>query len=125
MDVIKLDRSLIATIDQDGYLRKLTKLVIDLLAETDIKIVAEGIETTSQLAALAELGCHFGQGYLFSRPMQADKVLDFIDLHHRAAHSNGLYAAAGLRLVLLRRRSRPSRCCRRLRFPPQPRVASM
>ncbi len=78
LDVIKLDRSLIATIDQDDYLLGLTKLVIELLSKTNIKVVAEGIETQRQLALLQELGCQLGQGYLFSRPIAGDKVMDFV-----------------------------------------------
>lgn len=81
LDVIKLDRSLIATIDQDNYLLGLTKLVIELLSKTNIKVVAEGIETQRQLALLQELGCQLGQGYLFSKPIAGDKVMDFVAKH--------------------------------------------
>ncbi len=78
LDVIKLDRSLISTIDQDGYLLGLARLVIQLLSQTQIKVVAEGIETEHQFHLLRELGCQFGQGYLFAKPMAADKVLEFV-----------------------------------------------
>ena len=78
LDVIKLDRSLISTIDQDGYLLRLTQLVIELLSRTEIKVVAEGIETERQLKLLQELGCHFGQGYYFAKPMAAERVMDFV-----------------------------------------------
>jgi len=78
LDAIKLDRSLISTIDQDGYLFGLAKLVIQLLAQTEIKVVAEGIETERQFQLLRELGCQFGQGYLFAKPMPADRVLEFV-----------------------------------------------
>jgi predicted signal transduction protein with EAL and GGDEF domain len=37
-------------------------------------VVAEGIETQEQLRLLKELGCPYGQGYLFSRPMPADQI---------------------------------------------------
>ena len=78
LDVIKLDRSLISTIDQDSYLLGLTKLVIQLLAQTPIKVVAEGIETERQLTLLRALGCQFGQGYLFAKPMSPDRVIEFV-----------------------------------------------
>lgn len=78
LDVIKLDRSLISTIDQDSYLLGLTKLVIQLLAQTPIKVVAEGIETERQLTLLRALGCQFGQGYHFAKPMSPDRVIEFV-----------------------------------------------
>ncbi len=78
LDVIKLDRSLISTIDQDDYLLGLTKLVIQLLSKTEIKVVAEGIETERQFQLLRELGCQLGQGYLFAKPMAAARVLEFV-----------------------------------------------
>jgi diguanylate cyclase (GGDEF)-like protein len=78
LDIIKLDRSLVSTIDQDDYLLRLAKLVLQLLSESEIKVVAEGIETLGQLAVLQDLGCHLGQGYLFAKPLAADKVLEFI-----------------------------------------------
>jgi EAL domain-containing protein (putative c-di-GMP-specific phosphodiesterase class I) len=78
IDVIKLDRSLIATIDQDDYFLKLASLVMQLMSETQIKVIAEGIETLSQFTILQDLDCSLGQGYFFSKPLPADKVQDFI-----------------------------------------------
>lgn len=78
IDVIKLDRSLISTIDQDDYFMKLTSLVLKLMSETRIKVIAEGIETLSQLKILQDLECTFGQGYYFAKPMPANKVQAFI-----------------------------------------------
>ncbi len=78
MDVLKLDRSLISNIDEDVYLSKLTDLVIKLLSGTQIQVVAEGIETIGQLSTLQELKCHFGQGYYFSKPMDAQQVQPYV-----------------------------------------------
>ena len=44
----------------------------------NLQVIAEGIETTEQLKELAELGCGFGQGYLFSRPLDAMLAEEFI-----------------------------------------------
>ena len=78
MDVLKLDRSLISNIDRGGYLSKLVDLVLKLLSGTQIQVVAEGIETRGQLSRLQELQCHLGQGFYFSKPLDADKVQAFV-----------------------------------------------
>jgi EAL domain-containing protein (putative c-di-GMP-specific phosphodiesterase class I) len=41
----------------------------------DIQVVAEGVETDTQFSVLRELGCDLFQGYLFARPLPADKVI--------------------------------------------------
>ena len=43
-----------------------------------MNVIAEGIETTQQLDQLRNLDCHFSQGYLFSRPLEAEKVVELI-----------------------------------------------
>ncbi|XZE19561.1 two-component system response regulator [Pirellulaceae bacterium SH449] len=78
LDVLKLDRSLITNIDEDVYRSKLVDLVIKLLSETHIQVVAEGIETFAQLSKLQELDCHYGQGYYFAKPLDADQVQPFV-----------------------------------------------
>jgi EAL domain-containing protein (putative c-di-GMP-specific phosphodiesterase class I) len=44
----------------------------------DLKVIAEGIETNSQLESLKALNCESGQGYLLSRPMAAEELLQFL-----------------------------------------------
>jgi EAL domain-containing protein (putative c-di-GMP-specific phosphodiesterase class I) len=44
--------------------------------------VAEGIETPEQAALMAELGCNKGQGYLYSRPLDAQTLIDWIQARH-------------------------------------------
>ena len=78
IDVLKLDRCLITTIDQGSYFMNLADLILKLLAETEIVVVAEGIETISQLQTLRKLGCPLGQGYYFSRPIPAEEVQGFV-----------------------------------------------
>jgi EAL domain-containing protein (putative c-di-GMP-specific phosphodiesterase class I) len=42
--------------------------------QLNLGVVAEGIETQQQLAWLQQLGCEFGQGYLFSKPLAPDEI---------------------------------------------------
>jgi EAL domain-containing protein (putative c-di-GMP-specific phosphodiesterase class I) len=51
------------------------RAVLYLGRSFDLKIVAEGIETSQQEADLIKLGCKSGQGYLYDRPMPADTLL--------------------------------------------------
>ncbi|MEA2548971.1 MAG: hypothetical protein QOE42_1569, partial [Chloroflexota bacterium] len=71
IDELKIDRSFVASLD-DGPTQSAVVLSILRLSETlHLETVAEGIEESSQLAALRELGADFGQGYLFARPLDA------------------------------------------------------
>ncbi|MCZ2838831.1 putative bifunctional diguanylate cyclase/phosphodiesterase [Modestobacter sp. VKM Ac-2985] len=69
IDIIKLDRSLLSRVDRDPYSRAVCQAVVSLAATLGIDVVAEGVETTSQLTALRALGCGYAQGFLLSRPV--------------------------------------------------------
>jgi len=69
VDVLKIDRSFIRGIEHDGESREIAHLIVTLAHHLNLKVVAEGIETRSQLTYLEQFGCEFGQGYLFSRPL--------------------------------------------------------
>ena len=67
-DIIKLDISLTRGVDVDRAHRSLASALIAFAAEMEVRIVAEGIETTAELEALRDLGAGYGQGYLLGRP---------------------------------------------------------
>ncbi len=67
-DVIKLDRSMIANLEQDPVRRALTGALVELSGSLHAALVAEGIETREELAALRSLGVPYGQGFLLGRP---------------------------------------------------------
>jgi EAL domain-containing protein (putative c-di-GMP-specific phosphodiesterase class I) len=78
IDELKIDRSFVASLD-DGPTHSAVVLSILRLGETlRLETVAEGIEESSQLAALRGLGADLGQGYLFARPLDAVAVTDLI-----------------------------------------------
>jgi EAL domain-containing protein (putative c-di-GMP-specific phosphodiesterase class I) len=66
--VVKLDRGLVAGLTQDSRLFKLVSGIVRLCNELDAKVVAEGIETAEELAAVQAAGARFGQGYFLARP---------------------------------------------------------
>jgi EAL domain-containing protein (putative c-di-GMP-specific phosphodiesterase class I) len=79
IDVLKLDRSLISRIDRDPQSRALCESVIGIGRALNLSVVADGVETTSQLAALTGFGCGFAQGYLISRPMPLTALVSALD----------------------------------------------
>ena len=72
-DLLKVDRSFVDQIAVKTNAAIVTA-VIGIAEALDLEVVAEGIETESQLAAIKALGCHHGQGYLFSRPVTAQQA---------------------------------------------------
>ncbi|WP_407572876.1 EAL domain-containing protein [Deinococcus altitudinis] len=67
-DVLKLDRKLIATLDEQQEARRFLHALQVFASSLDLEVVAEGIETPGQLEVVRELGYHRGQGYLLGRP---------------------------------------------------------
>lgn len=74
IDYIKIDRSLISSLEQEAG-RKLVKAVVDLGRSLSMPVTAEGIEAPEQVAFLRGLDCTHGQGYFFGRPAPAAKAL--------------------------------------------------
>lgn len=66
--VVKIDRELVAGLTVDSRLFKLVQAIVVLCHALDAQVVAEGIETVSELDAVREAGANFGQGYLLARP---------------------------------------------------------
>lgn len=66
--VVKLDRALVANLDQNLRKRVLVMHVVSLCADLGATVVAEGIETSGELAAVTDAGAHYGQGFLLARP---------------------------------------------------------
>ena len=77
VSMIKIDRSFVREIDSRRELAAVVSSVVLLVENLGLTCVAEGIETTAQLASVQALGCQLGQGYLFSKPLEADVVPEF------------------------------------------------
>ncbi len=71
LDFVKLDRALIADVDTDPQAALIGNSVVSLAHALSLVVVAEGIERQSQLAAVTDMGCRFGQGWLFGHPVAA------------------------------------------------------
>jgi len=76
VSVLKADRAFVSNMHAQGdnCSLEITRTIILLARNLEIDVVAEGVETEQQLAQLRELGCAYGQGYLFSRPMASQDI---------------------------------------------------
>lgn len=81
-DFIKVDMSLVRDVDKDPVRRALMETMVTLAGRIGSEIIAEGIESKGEAAALIEIGVHFGQGYFLSRPHypKPESPLDIKDL---------------------------------------------
>ena len=77
-DYIKLDMSITRGIDQDRGKRALTAALLGFAHETSSELIAEGVETASELETLRSLGVHKGQGYWLGRPASFDIARDLV-----------------------------------------------
>jgi diguanylate cyclase (GGDEF)-like protein/PAS domain S-box-containing protein len=73
-DTLKIDRSFIKDLTSDTADRELINAIIAMARSLGLKTVAEGVEERDQLEHLAEQGCEYAQGYLFSRPVDPDAI---------------------------------------------------
>ncbi|MGN6610762.1 MAG: putative bifunctional diguanylate cyclase/phosphodiesterase [Angustibacter sp.] len=73
-DVLKIDREFVGALVDDARTAVLVRSVIDVAAGLDLQTIAEGIETVEQLRACQQQGAELGQGYLFSRPVEAEEI---------------------------------------------------
>ncbi|MBL7252941.1 EAL domain-containing protein [Actinoplanes sp. LDG1-01] len=76
--VLKMDRSFVTGIDTDPGTYAVAEAVVRLAQAYQLYVVAEGIETAEQARCLVEMGCTYGQGYYFARPMPGSAVLEHL-----------------------------------------------
>ncbi len=78
IDTLKVDRSFVSVMEEKSENGAIVRTIITLAKALQLNVVAEGVETTDQFQRLRGLGCEFGQGYLFSRPVPASHVDELI-----------------------------------------------
>jgi diguanylate cyclase (GGDEF)-like protein len=88
LTMLKVDRSFVAGIGQEGRQERLLDGIAALAQRMSLQLIAEGIETPEQLAMLRDFGCELGQGYLFSPPLPFAQLVALVESHHRYAGDN-------------------------------------
>ena len=73
-DILKVDRSFVARMTSDRESAGIVETIMVLSDKLGKQVVAEGIETEGQLEQLKAMDCEYGQGYLFSKPVEAAAV---------------------------------------------------
>lgn len=79
IDMLKIDRSFVQGMADCATTRSIVASTLMLAASLEISVVGEGIELSDQHALLQMLGCDYGQGYLFGRPMPLAQALQLVE----------------------------------------------
>jgi diguanylate cyclase (GGDEF)-like protein/PAS domain S-box-containing protein len=79
IDTLKIDRSFVMLMQPNGDGSEIVRTIITLAHSLGMDVIAEGVETLEQLAGLASLGCEYGQGYYFSKPVSDDEATALLD----------------------------------------------
>ena len=80
IDFLKIDRSFVHNLQKGSEDHALCEAIIVMAHRLGIKVIAEGVETVDQCDLLAEAGCDFAQGYLFSAPVPANRLEKMFEL---------------------------------------------
>jgi EAL domain-containing protein (putative c-di-GMP-specific phosphodiesterase class I) len=72
IDILKIDRSFVSDARAGGS--PIARAIVDLGRTLNLEVIAEGIEQSDQASWLVEMGCRYGQGYLFARPVGAAAI---------------------------------------------------
>ena len=79
IDNLKIDRSFVKRLETDSKDGEITKAIVALAHNLHIQVVAEGIETPQQFQYMRVTGCEYGQGYLISKPVDAEAAEALLD----------------------------------------------
>ena len=82
---LKVDRSFVRSMRDSAANRKIVQTILRLAEELDIPVVAEGVETETEAEELAAMGCQYGQGYGFGRPVSLEETVRVIAAWPRVA----------------------------------------
>jgi EAL domain-containing protein (putative c-di-GMP-specific phosphodiesterase class I) len=82
VDELKIDRMFVHEIERDSRLAAITRSIVELGRGLGARVVAEGIESASTFGALVDLGCEFGQGFLFSPPLEPESYAQWHQKWH-------------------------------------------
>ncbi len=75
LDALKIDKSFVAALDEDPRSAELVRTIVLMGSNLGLELIAEGVESPGHRDRLRDLGCAFGQGYWFSRPVPPDEAI--------------------------------------------------
>jgi PAS domain S-box-containing protein/diguanylate cyclase (GGDEF)-like protein len=80
VSMVKIDRSVLAVVGEDEGLWKSVEMIVALARDLELGVIAEGVETADQIKRLIELGCEWGQGNLFSEPVDMIAATELLEV---------------------------------------------
>jgi EAL domain-containing protein (putative c-di-GMP-specific phosphodiesterase class I) len=78
-DTIKIDRSFLLDVDTSREVLAVIQATVSLIENLGMASLAEGVEEAGQVDILKSLGCRYAQGFYFSRPVRAERLLDVME----------------------------------------------
>ncbi|MGB7311580.1 MAG: EAL domain-containing protein [Nodosilinea sp.] len=78
MDTLKVDKSFVGRLEKSNEDRAIINTILTLGQKLGMEVVAEGVETATQMAILRQEGCDYGQGYFFAKPLPAASALELL-----------------------------------------------
>lgn len=78
IDILKIDHTFVANVFSDIRSREVVNAIVALSKSLNIDVVAEGVETKELEVLLLDMGCRYGQGYLYSRPITFEQAMMLI-----------------------------------------------
>jgi len=78
VDALKIDRAFIRNMAKSSENEEIVKTIIALARSLKLYVIAEGLELAAQLSTIQNFGCKFGQGFLFSKPLSAEAISEWI-----------------------------------------------
>jgi EAL domain-containing protein (putative c-di-GMP-specific phosphodiesterase class I) len=81
VDYLKIDQSFTQNLSLNSSEYAICEAIVVMAHKLGIQVIAEGVETEEQHQLLREMGCDFAQGYLFSKPIPATQLMEFLNRH--------------------------------------------
>jgi EAL domain-containing protein (putative c-di-GMP-specific phosphodiesterase class I) len=78
IDIVKIDQTFVASLDEDEQAVALVRSIISITEALGLDIVAEGVETPTQLETLRRLGCQVAQGHYYSPALSAEALATYL-----------------------------------------------
>jgi diguanylate cyclase (GGDEF)-like protein/PAS domain S-box-containing protein len=79
---LKIDRTFVSELSANGENKEIIATIMSLAKSLNLEVIAEGVELTHQLSKINTLNCHYGQGFLFSEPMEPCAMNTWMEAKH-------------------------------------------
>ncbi|GAB4461099.1 MAG: hypothetical protein OHK0029_25900 [Armatimonadaceae bacterium] len=81
LDILKIDRSFVESLPEDGHSRAVIRTLLELASVLNMEVVAEGVEHAEQVQCLSDMGCSVLQGFAISRAVPFEEMLPFVQTY--------------------------------------------